>query len=171
MNSSFIYVFVPLLQIVAVVIYFQSSTGGHDHQIAFNLIHDNNQRSTGPADTFDVTRKPFNTRLEINLKDETTRQYFHTLSSGALCYSEGTDLSRSSNSCQCRTGYFGRECGIPAAVWYRTVENKYHRWKITPREIPRRIIHGLNINHETEFFQVRLEELKVSTRIEMMDYC
>jgi beta-1,4-mannosyl-glycoprotein beta-1,4-N-acetylglucosaminyltransferase len=27
--------------------------------------------------------------------------------------------------------------------------------------VPRRIIHGLNINHEIEFFRVRLEELKV----------
>jgi beta-1,4-mannosyl-glycoprotein beta-1,4-N-acetylglucosaminyltransferase len=70
-------------------------------------------------------------------------------------------LSSNSSKCLCRANYFGHECGVPAAVWHRTISRKYHKWPLKPRKVPRRIIHGLNINHEIEFFRVRLEELKV----------
>ena len=82
-----------------------------------------------------------------------------------MCYVDGTDVDKTlaakNGECQCRPDYFGRECGIPASVWHRTVELKYQRWKLKPRKVPRRIIHGLNINHEVDFFRVRLEELQV----------
>lgn len=117
--------------------------------------------STDEHKVFDAARKPFDLRKSLHLKDD-PKQYFQTIASGVLCYVEGTDLAKSSSSgCVCQKGYYGRECGIPASVWHRTVESKYNRWKLTPRSVPRRIIHGLNINHEIDFFQVRLEELKV----------
>ena len=92
--------------------------------------------------------------------------HFQPVGIAPLCYLEGPSVSKtlSSNSskCLCRANYFCQECGIPAAVWHRTISRKYHRWPLKPRKVPRRIIHGLNINHEIDFFRVRLEELKVT---------
>ena len=111
-------------------------------------------------------RSNFNEKRIITLEDD---EFLHFQSVGIapLCYTEGTDvaatLSTNSTECHCKTNYFGRECGIPAAVWHRTISKKYHKWPIKPRKVPRRIIHGLNINHEVDFFRVRLEELQVKS--------
>lgn len=106
----------------------------------------------------------FDENRVVTLEDDEF-SHFQPVGLAPLCYLEGTSVSKtlSSNSskCLCRANYFGHECGIPAAVWHRTISKKYHRWPLKPRKVPRRIIHGLNINHEIEFFRVRLEELKV----------
>lgn len=101
----------------------------------------------------------------ITLADD-ERQHFQPIGSAPLCYLEGTDVestvAANTTDCQCLENYFGKECGIPAAVWHRTLRQRHVRWQLKPRKVPRRIIHGFNINHELEFFQVRLEELQVS---------
>lgn len=100
----------------------------------------------------------------ITLQDSKS-SYFVAIGRAPLCYIEGTNtmatLLSNSTECVCQIDYFGAECGIPAAVWHRTLAKKYQRWKLKPRKVPRRVIHGLNINHEVDFFRVRLEELKV----------
>lgn len=107
---------------------------------------------------------PFDEKRSITLEDDEW-SHFQPVGAAPLCYTEGTDvaatLAANSSECQCRTNYFGSECGIPAAVWHRTVSKKYPRWPLKPRKVPRRIIHGLNINHEIDFFRIRLEELQV----------
>lgn len=106
----------------------------------------------------------FDAKRVLTLADD-TQSHFQRIGTAELCYVEGTDVDKTlelkDGQCKCRPDYFGRECGIPASVWYRTVEQKYDKWKLIPRKVPRRIIHGLNINHEINFFQVRLEELQV----------
>lgn len=88
------------------------------------------------------------------------RPYFTLLPNGLSCFTAATDLMKSSNSnsCNCLAGYYGRDCGIPEPVWYACQAlNNCTDFKL--RKTPRRLIHGLNINHELEFFQVRLEEV------------
>ena len=90
------------------------------------------------------------------------RSYFTRLPSGLECFAGGTDLiksgSSSTSACTCLTGYFGRDCGIPEPVWIACQEVN-NCTDIKARKKPRRLIHGFNINHELEFFQVRLEEV------------
>ena len=90
------------------------------------------------------------------------QSHFTLLPNGLNCFTDGTDLIKSSisksTSCTCVIGYHGRECGIPEPVWLscQAVNNCSD---MKPRKLPRRLIHGFNINHELEFFQVRLEEV------------
>jgi len=110
-----------------------------------NHLNNDDQRlvSADKRNTFDVARQSFDSHKTLDLKDD-SRQYFQAIASGVLCYLEGTDLEKSGSSgCVCRTGFYGRECGIPASVWHRTIKSKYNKWKILPRQVPRRIIHGL----------------------------
>ena len=106
----------------------------------------------------------FEEKRVITLEDDEW-PHFQQVGKAPLCYVEGTDvastLSANSSECYCRKNFHGKECGIPSAVWHRTISKKYGLWPLKPRKVPRRIIHGLNINHETDFFRVRLEELKV----------
>lgn len=91
------------------------------------------------------------------------RSYFTLLPNGLRCFTTGSDLIKSSLSsptagCTCLSGYFGRDCGIPEPVWVacQVVKNCSD---MKPRRTPRRLIHGFNINHELEFFQIRFEEV------------
>ncbi len=91
------------------------------------------------------------------------RSYFTLLPNGLECFTGGTDLIKSGSSssgsaCTCLDSYHGRDCGIPEPVWYACqVVNNCTDMKA--RKKPRRLVHGFNINHELEFFQVRLEEV------------
>lgn len=89
------------------------------------------------------------------------RQYFTAISDGLSCYTEGTNWTstkQGASYCHCLEGYYGRECGIPEPVWGSCpLLDNCNGFK--PRKKPRRLIHGININHELEFFQVRLEQV------------
>lgn len=92
-----------------------------------------------------------------------TREYFSLLPNGLSCFTEGTDMIRSvlkvqPTDCTCKNGYYGRDCGIPEPVWL-SCQSVNNCSDMKQRNIPRRLIHGFNINHELEFFQVRLEEV------------
>jgi len=95
------------------------------------------------------------------LEDESV--YFRNVGAAQNCYIEGTDvpltISSNSGQCHCKADYYGSECGIPAAVWFRRNQSQ---WPLKPRKKPRRIVHALNINHEIDFFHARLEELQVA---------
>lgn len=87
------------------------------------------------------------------------RSYFTLLPGGQSCFTAGTNLTQSTpSSCTCLAGYYGRDCGIPEPIWdaCRGLNNCAD---MKARKTPRRLIHGFNINHELEFFQVRLEEV------------
>ena len=61
----------------------------------------------------------------------------------------------------CLGRFHGAHCGIPDSAWYSFYRNnKTARLKLKPRKVPRRLIHGLQVNHEFDLFEARLEMLK-----------
>lgn len=152
---------VAILQVLTVLVFFHSSTSVSRNSLSrqkLSVYSGGIETSTNPSPSVG-----FNENLIVSLAEDETL-HFQPVGIAPFCYVEGTDveatLSTNSSKCVCRTNYFGHECGIPASAWHRTISKKYHRWPLKPRKVPRRIIHGLNINHETDFFRVRLEELK-----------
>ena len=62
------------------------------------------------------------------------------------CYILGTDFQRSSKGCVCLSGFFGPHCGVPRSAWESHYKkNPKSLGKLTPRKIPRRLIHGLQV--------------------------
>ena len=89
------------------------------------------------------------------------RQYFTAIADDLSCYTDGTNWTstiKGTSYCHCLEGYYGRECGIPEPVW-GSCPSLDNCTGFKPRNNPRRLIHGININHELEFFQVRLEQV------------
>ena len=65
------------------------------------------------------------------------------------------------SDCVCLESFHGAHCGIPDSAWYSFYRNnKTARLKLKPRKVPRRLIHGLQVNHEFDLFEARLEMLK-----------
>ena len=97
----------------------------------------------------------------FNLRDS-TEKYFINFGVHE-CFKSGTEeqLSSPVKGCVCRKDYYGAHCGIPASAWssyYK--DNRRARAKLRPRKQPRRLIHGLQVNHETDLFEARLEMLE-----------
>ena len=94
---------------------------------------------------------------------EDERTYFTKRKDGVSCFTAGTLLNESfvfNSACNCRSGFYGTDCGIPESVWETacpSLPEKCSELKV--REKPRRLIHGINLNHELEFFEMRLEEV------------
>ena len=79
------------------------------------------------------------------------------------CYISGTDLEESERrkKCICVKRYFGVNCGIPDSAWYSFYRNnKTARLKLKPRKTARRLIHGLQVNHEFEMLEARVKMLE-----------
>ncbi len=100
----------------------------------------------------------------LELRDGPADRYFRTLpSSGARCFVEGTDFVASADEgkCACAEGYFGRDCGIPESVW-RSHFSRHPRARkaLRARASPRRLVHGVLVNHEFDFFEARVRELE-----------
>lgn len=58
--------------------------------------------------------------------------------------------------CVCRPGWHGPYCGVPTMVYHSNLPTKE---RLTPREIPRRVINAININHEFDLLHTRFHEL------------
>uniref|UniRef100_A0A8C9SQP1 Beta-1,4-mannosyl-glycoprotein 4-beta-N-acetylglucosaminyltransferase n=2 Tax=Scleropages formosus TaxID=113540 RepID=A0A8C9SQP1_SCLFO len=58
--------------------------------------------------------------------------------------------------CVCRQGWHGPYCGVPTMVYHSNLPTKK---RLTPREVPRRIINAININHEFDLLHARFHEL------------
>lgn len=58
--------------------------------------------------------------------------------------------------CVCRPGWHGPYCGVPTMVYHSNLPTKE---RLTPREIPRRVINAININHEFDLLHARFHEL------------
>lgn len=86
--------------------------------------------------------------------------YFTEIVPGVSCFRHGIDLEKSlvRKKCSCSPGYFGSDCGVPEPVWFSCI-NEICKSQLIKRRTPRRIIHGININHELEFFEARLKEI------------
>nr|XP_023652598.1 beta-1,4-mannosyl-glycoprotein 4-beta-N-acetylglucosaminyltransferase isoform X1 [Paramormyrops kingsleyae] len=122
----------------------------------------------------------------VKLQDDTT-SYFVRTKAGALCFREGTEMAAPKEDrmvssqrrmlqhreqehtfpakpkrgkrlvkCVCRQGWHGPYCGVPTMVYHSSLPTKD---RLTPREVPRRIINAININHEFDLLHVRFHEL------------
>ncbi|XP_037114451.1 beta-1,4-mannosyl-glycoprotein 4-beta-N-acetylglucosaminyltransferase isoform X1 [Syngnathus acus] len=58
--------------------------------------------------------------------------------------------------CVCRPGWHGPYCGVPTMVYHSNLPTKE---RLTPRELPRRVINAINVNHEFDLLHVRFHEL------------
>ncbi|XP_069053308.1 beta-1,4-mannosyl-glycoprotein 4-beta-N-acetylglucosaminyltransferase isoform X1 [Lepisosteus oculatus] len=58
--------------------------------------------------------------------------------------------------CVCRPGWHGPYCGVPTMVYHSNLPTKE---RLAPREVPRRVINAINVNHEFDLLQVRFHEL------------
>ncbi|XP_041942932.1 beta-1,4-mannosyl-glycoprotein 4-beta-N-acetylglucosaminyltransferase a isoform X2 [Alosa sapidissima] len=58
--------------------------------------------------------------------------------------------------CRCLQGWHGDHCGIPTVVQHSNLPTKS---RLVPREVPRRIINAININHEIDLLHARFHEL------------
>lgn len=105
----------------------------------------------------------WNRSQEIELQTASTDDYFRQISSnGPKCFTEGTDFtaSETENKCVCLKDYFGIDCGIPDAVWFTHYRKKpKDRKKLKVRKHSRRLVHGVLVNHEFDFFETRVESL------------
>ena len=54
--------------------------------------------------------------------------------------------------CVCLPGWHGPSCGVPTVVQYSNLPTKE---RLVPREVPRRVINAININHEFDLLDVR----------------
>ncbi|XP_048847375.1 beta-1,4-mannosyl-glycoprotein 4-beta-N-acetylglucosaminyltransferase-like isoform X2 [Brienomyrus brachyistius] len=122
----------------------------------------------------------------VKLQDDTA-SYFVRTKAGALCFREGTETAAPKEDqmvssqrrmlqhqeqeptfpgkakrgkrlvkCVCRHGWHGPYCGVPTMVYHSSLPTKD---RLTPREVPRRIINAININHEFDLLHVRFHEL------------
>jgi hypothetical protein len=109
----------------------------------------------------DFNTETWNSSQRVKLEDD-ERVYFRAVG-GADCFIAGTDWARSfrDTGCVCALSYFGPQCGIPQSAWESHYKhNKAGLMKLRPRRTPRRLIHGLQVNHEFDLFEARLEMLK-----------
>ena len=98
-----------------------------------------------------------------SLQDD-NRPYFTPITDSVSCYHKGTNWTstikgRATSYCHCLKGYYGHDCGIPELVWASCHSSLNNCTELKSRKTPRRLIHGFNINHELEFFQMRLEQV------------
>ncbi|XP_040610054.1 beta-1,4-mannosyl-glycoprotein 4-beta-N-acetylglucosaminyltransferase isoform X2 [Mesocricetus auratus] len=78
----------------------------------------------------------------------------HVLSTPERLGSRGT--RRKWVECVCLPGWHGPSCGVPTVVQYSNLPTKE---RLVPREVPRRVINAININHEFDLLDVRFHEL------------
>jgi len=107
----------------------------------------------------DFNQEKWNETQKFRLKDS-DQSYFKAVGEN-LCYTLGTDFQASTSECICKNKYFGPHCGIPECAW----ESHYKHYKsalrkLKPRKTPRRLIHGLQVNHEFDLFDARLRSLE-----------
>uniref|UniRef100_A0A8C3LP14 Beta-1,4-mannosyl-glycoprotein 4-beta-N-acetylglucosaminyltransferase n=2 Tax=Phasianinae TaxID=9072 RepID=A0A8C3LP14_CHRPC len=127
-------------------------------------------------------------KVEFVLPEDTT-EYFVRTKAGGVCFKPGTKVlekppaggrpeeradgaasgrparkplsaggtkRRKWVECVCLPGWHGPSCGVPTVVQYSNLPTKD---RLVPREIPRRVINAININHEFDLLDVRFHEL------------
>ncbi|CAL4085449.1 unnamed protein product, partial [Meganyctiphanes norvegica] len=113
-------------------------------------------------ETFKFKNYNINDPQKIHLYDD-TNQYFTNFGNGTICFTKGTDFTKSQSAgfkeCFCSNGYHGPDCGIPAAAWFSRFKKSHKRKNLRRRLVPRRVINGFPVNHEFAMFEARLNEL------------
>lgn len=118
------------------------------------------KRASGISDSKFKTNTSIHTKFPL-IDDK--RNYFQDIGNNITCFTSGTDIRRSQQSqdkrCHCLEGYFGVDCGIPEAAWFDTYRNKFPDTGLSRRQVPRRVINGVPVNHEFAMFEARMHEL------------
>nr|XP_033785391.1 beta-1,4-mannosyl-glycoprotein 4-beta-N-acetylglucosaminyltransferase isoform X2 [Geotrypetes seraphini]XP_033785392.1 beta-1,4-mannosyl-glycoprotein 4-beta-N-acetylglucosaminyltransferase isoform X2 [Geotrypetes seraphini]XP_033785393.1 beta-1,4-mannosyl-glycoprotein 4-beta-N-acetylglucosaminyltransferase isoform X2 [Geotrypetes seraphini]XP_033785394.1 beta-1,4-mannosyl-glycoprotein 4-beta-N-acetylglucosaminyltransferase isoform X2 [Geotrypetes seraphini] len=126
-------------------------------------------------------------KADFFLKEDST-EYFIRTKSGGMCFKQGTKTfervttghaeekqehasghhpgrkplnvkgpkRRKWVECVCLPGWHGPSCGVPTMVQHSSLPTKD---RLMPREVPRRVINAININHEFDLMDVRFHEL------------
>ena len=73
------------------------------------------------------------------------------------CFAAGTDWSlTSADKCVCLEDYYGKDCGIPDSVWFGHFKDRPRERKaLVRRPKLRRLVQGVLVNHEFDFFETR----------------
>uniref|UniRef100_A0A8C5NZ14 Mannoside acetylglucosaminyltransferase 3 n=1 Tax=Jaculus jaculus TaxID=51337 RepID=A0A8C5NZ14_JACJA len=85
-------------------------------------------------------------RADFVLPEDTAEYFVRTKAGGRRKWVE----------CVCLPGWHGPSCGVPTVVQYSNLPTKE---RLVPREVPRRVINAININHEFDLLDVRFHEL------------
>lgn len=113
-------------------------------------------------------------RRSFFLRNDST-PYFVRTKSGALCFRDGIEQADGGlpqapgnheegelpenggqDKCVCRPGWHGPYCGIPTLVQHSNLATRGH---LHPRQVSRRVINAININHEFDLLHARFHEL------------
>ncbi|XP_064472773.1 beta-1,4-mannosyl-glycoprotein 4-beta-N-acetylglucosaminyltransferase-like [Ornithodoros turicata] len=107
-----------------------------------------------PFEAYDPTRPPV-----FELKDNTPNYFINIAST--TCFKLGTNASVSQpEKCVCLPRWYGKDCSQPQSIVASDqFQNRSSRDKITRRRRARRVINGININHELDMLEIRLNEL------------
>ena len=130
-----------------------------NHEQGHNVLEEERRSESYKFKDFDVDQ--WNSSQRVALVDD-DREYFRDLGN-ATCFIRGTNWEKSAKlkECACERGYFGPHCGIPQSAWESHFKShKRSLYKLKPRKTPRRIVHGLQVNHELDLYEARLEILK-----------
>ena len=86
------------------------------------------------------------------------KNYFTLIDLNIMCYTNGTDIDTSiyEKRCICNKSYFGDDCGIPGYIWKTENNAKLLPKIIRRRDVPRRLIYSLPVNHEFDLFEARM---------------
>lgn len=92
------------------------------------------------------------------LKDDEQKYYIEA--TNTTCFSRGTSLVSGGVTCLCLPQWRGQDCSIPESVWASIkFRRRYTNRRITRRKKPRRVINAININHELDLLEIRLNSL------------
>uniref|UniRef100_A0A2P2I0F2 Beta-1,4-mannosyl-glycoprotein 4-beta-N-acetylglucosaminyltransferase-like n=1 Tax=Hirondellea gigas TaxID=1518452 RepID=A0A2P2I0F2_9CRUS len=116
-------------------------------------------------------RSIFSNNDTFTLQDD-TNIYFKQFTVDLTCYITGTDFVATkivvmnndgkknvTNSCICKRGYYGEDCGIPDAIWHSRYRKPEFTRLLKRRAKPRRIINGLPVLKEIDMLETRFNEL------------
>ncbi|KAK7929172.1 hypothetical protein WMY93_005567 [Mugilogobius chulae] len=104
------------------------------------------------------------------LQDDPTHYFAHT-KAGALCFRQGTEVATPKNPPERPTTLdlwqAPGEVRVPARLARSLLRRPHHgvplqlptKERLTPREVPRRVINAININHEFDLLHARFHEL------------
>ena len=93
--------------------------------------------------------------------------YRRTPSGSYECFIPGTNWeTTTSDKCQCKPDYYGKDCGIPDSVWFgHFKDHPRERKALVRRPKLRRLIQGVLVNHEFDFFETRVATLSNVTDV------
>ena len=121
-----------------------------DRNVGIPLLKSNTKNGHSKGDVLEVFKfknfkaDEWNSSKRMILGED-TKQHFQDVD-GHQCYVGGTDFENSSKNCVCLSGFFGPHCGVPRSAWESHFkQNADSLAKLTPRKLPRRLIHGLQV--------------------------